>query len=59
MADLRQWCGECQVATVTWIDPYGVSRCSGHESENAWYDEDDEDDEGDDEFECWFGDDDD
>lgn len=52
ITELRQWCPECQAATVTWIDRYGVSRCSGHEPESSWHDEEEDD-------EFWLDDDDD
>lgn len=31
---LRQWCPECQSATVTWMDAAGNLRCSGHDPES-------------------------
>ena len=31
---LRQWCPECQEATITWMDAAGDLRCSGHDPES-------------------------
>lgn len=44
MVELRQWCPECEAATVTWTDRYGVAHCARHEPEATWKDEKEDDD---------------
>jgi hypothetical protein len=34
MADLRQWCRQCQAPTRSWIDIWGDTRCQGCDPED-------------------------
>jgi hypothetical protein len=38
MSDLLQWCQQCQAATTSWIDVWGVVHCTGCDPQDAYDD---------------------